>query len=281
MSFDDYVTRYFPVDAEVSSAFDRLPDKLNEHGYDPWGFQPNIAKHLYSAIGRPLYNYFRPTVTGLQNLPPGRCLLIGNHSGQLPLDGMVVAVACLLHGEPPRMVRAMAERYFPRVPFLNEMFARGGVVVGDPINCRNLLEAGNAILVFPEGARGCGKPIQQRYQLTRFGRGFMRLALQTDTPVVPFSVIGAEESIPSVANFKPLAQMLGAPYVPIPLHLPLLGPLSYLPLPTKFYLDFGAPMTFSGLYDDEDELIDEKVAVVRDRIQAMIDEGLTRRPSIF
>jgi len=270
-----------PVDPEVASAFDRIPDTLNEEGYDPWGFQPGIAKHLYSSIGLPLYNYFHPTVTGLENLPEGRCLLIGNHSGQLPLDGMVVAVSILLHGEPPRMVRAMAERYFPTVPFLNEIFARGGVVVGDPINCRNLLEAGNAILVFPEGARGCGKPIQQKYQLTHFGRGFMRLALQTDTPIIPFSVIGAEESIPSVADFKPLAKLLGAPYFPIPMHLPLLGPLAYVPLPTKFHIHFGEPMTFTGMYDDEDEVIDDKVVVVKDRIQAMINEGLAQRESIF
>lgn len=281
MAFDDRVKKLFPVDPEVASAFDRLPNKLNEEGYDPWGFEPQIAKHLYSAIGRPLYNYFRPTVKGLENLPEGRCLLIGNHSGQLPLDGIVVAVACLLHAEPPRMVRAMAERYFPTVPFLNELFARGGVAVGDPINCKNLLEADNAILVFPEGARGCGKPIQERYKLTRFGRGFMRLALQTNTPIVPFSVVGAEESIPSVANFKPLAKLLGAPYIPIPIHLPLLGPLAYLPLPTKFYLDFGEPMNFTGNYDDEDELIDEKVAVVTSRIQAMINDGVAARPSIF
>ena len=281
MAFDDYVRRFMPVDPEVASAFDRLPNELNEHGYDPWGFQPEVAKHLYSAIGRPLYNYFRPTVSGLENLPEGRCLLIGNHSGQLPLDGMVVAVACLLHADPPRMVRAMAERYFPTVPFLNEMFARGGVVVGDPINCRNLLEAENAILVFPEGARGCGKPIQQRYQLTHFGRGFMRLALQTSTPIIPFSVIGAEESIPSVANFKPLAQLLGAPYFPLPMHLPLLGPLAYVPLPTKFTITFGEPMLFQGRYDDEDEVIDDKVIEVKARIQTMINDGLARRDSIF
>src|SRR6185436_6173284 len=114
-------------------------------------------------------------------------------------------------------------------------FSRGGVVVGDPINCRNLLEDDNAILVFPEGARGSGKPFSQRYRLVDFGRGFIRLALQTGTPIVPIAVVGSEESIPSAVNAKPIAKLIGAPYFPVPYLLPILGPLSYLPLPTRFY----------------------------------------------
>src|SRR5690606_24019846 len=142
-------------------------------------------------------------------------LIVPNHSGQLPLDGLVIAVACLLKLDPPRLVRAMAERWFPTLPWVNVAFSRSGVVVGDPINCRNLLEADNAILVFPEGARGSGKTWGRRYQLERFGRGFVRLALQTNTPIVPVGVVGAEESIISVANARPLAKLLGFPYLPI------------------------------------------------------------------
>ncbi len=154
-------------------------------------------------------------------------------------------------------------------------------MVGDPINCRNLLEADNAILVFPEGARGCGKVWSKRYQLERFGRGFMRLALQTNTPIVPIAVVGAEESIPSMFDAKPLARLLGAPYFPVPPHLPLVGLAAYLPLPTKFHIHFGKPMVFDGPFDDEDDAIQEKVEVVRSTVQRMLDEGVANRESIF
>lgn len=280
MGFDDAI-RLLPVDPDVDAAFDRIPYELTELGYDAWGFHRDVARHAYT-FGKFMLNYFRTEVRGAENIPDeGRALLIANHSGQLPYDGMTVAAASLLHGDPPRLVRAMVERWVPRLPYVSELFARCGAVVGDPINCRNLLEADNAILVFPEGARGCGKTIQHKYQLVRFGRGFMRLALQTNTPIVPVSVIGAEESIPSIYNFKGLADLLGAPYVPIPLTLPLLGPLAYMPLPTRFEITFGEPMVFDGDFDDEDDVIQEKVDVVRNRVQQMVDEGVARRSSIF
>lgn len=279
MGTDDRL-RILPVDAEVEAAFAKIPNELNAEGYDRWGFHPETAKHLYS-LAKNVYRYFRPTIYGIENLPPGRVLIIANHSGQLPFDGLVIAEACLLKASPPRIVRPMAERWFPTLPFVNEVFQRSGVVVGDPINCRNLLEHDNAILVFPEGAKGCGKTWKHRYQLVRFGRGFMRLALQTGTPIVPVAVVGAEESIPSVWDLKPLANLLNTPYIPVPMHLPLLGPLAYLPLPTRFHIHFGEPLSFDGAYDDEDEIIDAKVAVVKDTIQGMVDRGVAQRESIF
>jgi 1-acyl-sn-glycerol-3-phosphate acyltransferase len=263
---------------EMVAAIDAVPTGVT--GYDPWGFNPEQSKTLYS-LAYWIYRYFRPLIRGIENLPPGRVLIVPNHSGQLPFDGLVVAVACLLHARPPRLVRAMAERWFPTLPFVNLAFARSGVVTGDPINCRNLLAAGNAILVFPEGATGCGKVWSQRYRLTRFGRGFMRLALQTETPIVPVSVVGAEESIISLYDLRPLARLLRAPYVPVPALLPLLGPAAYLPLPTRFHVDFGEPLRFSGPFDDEDEAIDAKVDVVMTRVQSMIDQALARRRSVF
>ena len=283
MALLDRLTTALPsllVDPEVAAAFDQIPNELNELGYDPWGFHPEYARKAYS-IARWVYRYFRPTIHGIENMPAGRVLLIANHSGQLPFDGMVIAMATLLKGDPPRVVRPMAERWFPTLPFVSELFMRSGVTVGDPINCRNLLEADNGILVFPEGARGSGNTFQNRYKLVRFGRGFMRLALQTGTPVVPIGVVGAEESIPSIYNAKGLAKLLATPYFPVPLHAPLLGPLAWLPLPTRFHVYFGEPLHFEGAFDDEDEVIEEKVEVVRDAIVGLLERGLAERQSIF
>lgn len=269
-----------PIDPAVARAFDSLTLDVGELGFDQWGFHAETAKALYS-IAKPIASYFRPVVEGLENIPAGRVLIVPNHSGQLPFDGLVIAVACLLNAQPARLVRPMAERWFPTLPFVSQAFSRAGVVVGDPLNCKNLLEHDNAILVFPEGARGSGKPWARRYRLEAFGRGFMRLALQTNTPIVPVSVVGAEESIPSATNLLGLAKRVGMPYLPVPFLLPLLGPLAYLPLPTRFYVDFGQPLRFEGPYDDEDDVIQSKVDVVQGTVQAMIEARLARRPSVF
>ncbi len=268
------------IDPEVDRAIDSLPNRLNEFGYDPWGLSPRHAK-VYFSLAKLIYRYFRPEVQGVENVPAGRVLIVANHGGQLPYDGLVVAVACLLLARPPRLVRSMAERWVSTLPVINETFARSGVVLGDPINCRNILLDDQAILVFPEGARGSGKVWKDRYKLRRFGRGFMRLALQTQAPIVPVSVVGSEESIISVYDWQGLARLLKAPYLPVSPLLPLLGPLAYAPLPVKFRLAFGEPMRFEGPFDDEDSAIDRKVDEVQGRLQHMIDAGLAARKSVF
>lgn len=263
---------------KLEEAIDELSDQVPDP--DPWGFNPEDTR-AFAQFASLVYKYFRPQVTGIENVPAGRVLIVPNHSGQLPFDALVVGTACLLEAKPSRMCRAMVERWVPTLPFVNVLFSRAGAVVGDPINCRNLLEQDNAILVFPEGAKGSGKTWWKRYKLERFGRGFMRLALQTNTPIVPVSVVGAEESIVSLHDARALAKVFGMPYFPVPALLPLLGPLSMMPLPTKFYVDFGEPMVFEGPFDDEDEIIDHKVEEVRSRVQEMIDARLDVRDSVF
>jgi 1-acyl-sn-glycerol-3-phosphate acyltransferase len=269
-----------PVDPEVDAALAQIPNRTNELGYDPWGLSLEESRHSYT-IAKKVYDYFKPEVTGIENVPEGRVLIVPNHSGQLPMDGLIVQVAALLHARPPRLLRPMVERWVPKLPFVNEAFSRAGVVLGDPVNCRNLLCDDQAILVFPEGVRGSGKPWPKRYQLQYMGRGFMRLALETRTPIVPCAVIGGEESILSLGDWKGLARLLGFPYFPVHPLLPILGPLAYVPMPVKFYLHFGAPMHFEGPFDDEDAVIDAKVSVVKDRLQSMIKEGVATRPKVF
>jgi 1-acyl-sn-glycerol-3-phosphate acyltransferase len=261
------------IDPDVARAIDSLPNKVNELGFDAWGFHKDRAKLWYSVGKRILMPYFRPQVSGLENLPPGRMLIVPNHSGQLPIDGMIIALVCLMQAEPPRLVRAMVERWFPRLPFINELFSRCGAVLGDPINCRNLLQDDQVIVVFPEGAKGSGKPWRERYTLKPFGRGFMRLALQTQTPIVPCAVIGGEESIISLHDWKTAARLLKMPYFPIP--------VTPFPLPVQFHVHFGEAMHFSGRYDDEDSVIDEKVRQVEDVVKFLIEKGRAERTSVF
>lgn len=211
--------------------------------------------------------------TGIGNVPAGRVLLISNHAGQVAIDGVMIATACLLEAEPPRLPRAMGEYWLPTLPFVNVLMVRTGSVVGTPRNCVDLLERGEAVLAFPEGVRGMNKSFTERYRLMRFGHGFMRLALQTDTPIVPIAVVGSEEQMPSLGDFRPLARLLGMPAFPLV--------LTPLPLPVRYHVRFGEPMRFTGSHADEDAIVGEKVRQVKSRIRAMLDEGLRARRGIF
>jgi 1-acyl-sn-glycerol-3-phosphate acyltransferase len=204
-------------------------------------------------------------------------MLVGNHSGQLPFDAMAIATAMLLGASPPRMARAMIERFVPSLPFVSYLFARWGQIVGSPENCTRLLEDEECILVFPEGAKGISKPFTKRYQLQEFGLGFMRLALATDTPVVPVAVVGAEEQAPAF-NVRPLARLFGTPAFPL-MPFPPFFPL--LPLPSRYSIYFGEPQRFAGHPDDDDEQIEQLVKHVRLSVESMLRLGLKNRRSVF
>ena len=106
-----------------------------------------------------------------------------------------------------------------------------------------MLRGGELVGVWPEGFKGIGKPYSERYKLQRFGRGgFVSAALRTGVPIVPLSVVGAEEIYPLVGNVPSLARLLGIPYIPITPFFPALGPLGLVPLPSKWILEFGEPI---------------------------------------
>jgi 1-acyl-sn-glycerol-3-phosphate acyltransferase len=247
----------------------------NEYGVDPFGFNLDYSLSALAPFFWLYRHYHRVETYGIEKVPPGRVLLIANHSGQLPMDGAMIGVALLLEGDPPRAIRSMVEKWVPALPYVSTFMARVGQIVGTPENCRRLLEADEAILVFPEGARGITKLWPQRYQLQEFGLGFMRLALETHTPIVPVAVVGAEEQAPALVDIKPLAKLLGFPAFPLTITgLPL-------PLPTKYRIYFGDPLRFTGRADDEDTELDKKVRTVKTSIQALLNQGLKERRGVF
>lgn len=259
----------------------QLPADVGELGVDPFGYDPKIVKYVATPVEWLYRHYFRVQAHGIENVPDGRVLLVANHSGQLPFDGMMIGTSLILERDPPRMVRSMVEKWSARLPFVSVFFARVGQIVGTPENCRRLLHREEAIMVFPEGARGISKTFDKRYQLERFGQGFMRLALETNTPIVPVAVVGAEEQAPSFANIEALAKILQMPAFPVTPTFPLLGPLGLMPLPSRYAIYFGEPMHFQGHGDEEDEVIYGYVSEVKARIEAMLEAGLKARTSIY
>ncbi len=266
---------------ELGERSDRIPADLNSYGYDPWGYNPEVLKRFLLPAAY-LYRYwFRCKVRGIENVPAGRAMVIGNHAGQIALDGLMVSAALVLEAEPPRLVRGMGEYWLGTLPFLSILLDRTGSSVGTPQTCADMLRRDECVMAFPEGVRGMNKLYADAYQLQEFGLGFMRLALETDTPIIPFAVVGSEEQAPSIANLEGLGRMLGMPAFPITLTWPWLGPLGMIPLPVRYHIEFGAPMRFQGDADDEDEVIEEKVEEVKATIQGMLRRGLAERRSIF
>lgn len=270
------------LESEIVDRLAKAPVQLNEYGYDPFGFNPEAAARSL-VLPLLLYRYwFRVEPHDIERVPAGRVLLIANHAGQMPYDGVMLSMAMLMEAEPPRVVRAMGEYFIWRMPFLSVLAARGGTMSGTPENCVTLLEREACVMAFPEGARGINKPFSQRYRLGRFGLGFLRLALETDTPIVPVGIVGSEEQQPGLANFQGAARALGLPSLPITATFPLLGPAGLLvALPVKYRIYFGEPLRFEGHPSDEDAVMQERVEVVRHAIGDLCARGLRERRGVF
>ena len=256
-------------------------EEVDEFGYDP----------VYETKVLPLFEmlyskYFRVEVHGADRVPSeGRCVLVANHSGTLPFDGMMLRLAVKHEHAQHRGVRWLAEDGIFHFPFLGAFANRLGAVRACPENAERLLDQGAHVAVFPEGMKGIGKLFKERYKLQRFGRGgFVKLCLRTRTPVVPVAIIGGEETHPMVARVEYLTRALGIPYFPVTPTFPLLGPLGLVPAPTKWKIFFGEPIDLDGYGAEsaEDEiLVGRLTEQVRSAIQAMLDHAVSQRRSVW
>jgi 1-acyl-sn-glycerol-3-phosphate acyltransferase len=270
------------LEREIDDRIRKAPLRLNEYGYDPFGFEPEQARRVFLGQALLYRHYFRVEVFGIERVPQGRVLLIANHAGQFAYDGAMLAMAMLFEAEPPRICRGMGEYFLWKVPWMGSTAARMGTMVGTPENCVTMLEADECVMVFPEGARGANKPFHKRYQLQRFGQGFMRLALQTQTPVVPVGIVGSEEQQPGFANLENVGRAVGLPSLPITISqpwFPIVG--SLFALPVKYRLHVGEPLYFEGDSNDEDSAIQARVDVVRHEMAALLEHGRRERSGIF
>ena len=257
---------------EVGERVKRLEVPFNRFGVDPYGISRSHLRRAYSVLAWFYRNYFDIHVDGVDNVPPrGRAMLIGNHSGGVALDAAMVITSQFLDMEPPRLAQGMAEKFIAQTPFFSEWTNRCGQFTGLPEHALKLLEDDRLLLVFPEGARGTAKLYKDRHSLVRFGTGFMRLALQTQTPIVPFAFVGGGEAIPTIHNSKLLGKLFGAPYVPITPYF------ATVPLPVRLHIVYGEAMQFEGKGDEDDEVIFGYVDQVKQSIADLIERGRSLR----
>jgi 1-acyl-sn-glycerol-3-phosphate acyltransferase len=272
-------------DERVAGAIAALRQRLTgDYEVDEFGFDKTLTDSVFLPMLRPLYrNWFRTEVSGAENVPvEGGALLVANHSGTIPLDAVMLAVG--VHEAAERYLRLLGADLLFRMPVFSELARKGGGTLACGPDAERLMRAGDLVGVFPEGFKGVGKPFTDRYKLQRFGRGgFVSAALRTGVPIIPVSIVGAEEAYPMLGNVKSIARLFGLPYFPITPTFPWLGPLGLVPLPSKWLIDFGKPIETSHLADDVDDplVVFNLADQVREAIQQSLYELLERRPEPF
>ncbi|MGW8380976.1 lysophospholipid acyltransferase family protein [Streptomyces sp. ODS28] len=258
-----------------------------DYEVDDFGYDRELTDQVLMSLLRPVYEkYFRVEVRGVENIPEdGGALIVANHSGTLPLDGLMMQVA--VHDNHPagRHLRLLGADLVFMLPVVNELARKAGHTLACAEDAERLLERGEVVGVMPEGFKGLGKPFADRYKLQRFGRGgFVSTALRAKAPIVPCSIVGAEEIYPMIGNARTVARLLGFPYFPVTPTFPWLGPLGAVPLPTKWTIQFGEPIPTDdyppGSADDP-MLMFNLTDQVRETIQHTLYKLLVKRRSVF
>ncbi len=258
-----------------------------EYAVDDFGFDAELTDNVLLPALRPLYDrWFRVETIGMHHVPDvGGALIVANHSGTIPLDALMASVA--LHDDHPaqRHLRTLGADLMFQIPMLGALARKQGSTLACSPDAERLMAAGELVGVWPEGFKGIGKPFRDRYKLQRFGRGgFVSAALRTGVPIIPCSIVGAEETYPKIGELAPLARLFGAPYFPVTPTFPLLGPLGLIPLPSKWYIEFGEPIRTEGLgatEADDPMVVFNLTDQVRETIQHTLYRLLSQRRNAF
>jgi 1-acyl-sn-glycerol-3-phosphate acyltransferase len=282
------VEEHVDWDTRVAGALAFLRRRITgDYKVDDFGFDPELTDRILLAPLRPLYKrWFRIETRGLENIPDtGGALLVANHSGTVAVDSMMTQLAIWDNHPEHRRLRMLGADFVFQLPIVSELARKGGHTLACAPDAERLLSSGELVGVWPEGFKGIGKPFSERYKLQRFGRGgFVAAALRTKTPIIPCSIVGAEEIYPIIGNAKLMARLLGAPYFPITPTFPWLGPLGLVPLPSKWIIEFGEPIRTDEFPEgaaDDPMLVFDLTDQVRETIQQTLYRLLVARRSVF
>ena len=255
-------------DPSVEARVRALELPFNEWGIDPYGIEASELTRFFSALQYFYRSYFDVSVAGIENVPAqGRTMIVGNHSGGVAIDAGMVIASCFFEPATPRLAQGMVDKFLGKLPGASQVATRVGQFAGLPEHAERFLSDERLLMVFPEGARGTAKLAKDAHTLVRFGSGFVRLALKTQSPIVPVAFLGGGEASPTVANLSRLGKLLGVPYIPITPYL--------LPIPrrVRFQLLYGEPIHLEGTGNEDDQTIRSMVEGVRDRIASLLAQG--------
>ncbi|MEP7020096.1 MAG: lysophospholipid acyltransferase family protein [Pseudonocardiales bacterium] len=297
---DDAAAPAVTAGTEVPAVERRIADGLaflrrrlaGDYQVDDFGFDPDLTENVVIPLLKPLYDlWFRVEVNGVENIPAdGGALLVANHAGGLwALDSAMTAVAVHEHtadeDRSGRYLRMLGADLLFTAPGIGPLARKSGATLACNPDAERLLSSGELVGVWPEGFKGIGKPFRDRYQLQRFGRGgFVHAALKSGVPIIPVSIVGSEEIHPVLANVKILARLLNLPYFPLTPSFPWLGPLGLVPLPSKWYIEFGEPIhteSYGAKAAEDPVVLFDITDRVRETIQSTLYRLLVQRRSVW
>jgi 1-acyl-sn-glycerol-3-phosphate acyltransferase len=264
------------------------PETGSERALDDWGRSERVLELMDPLLNLYYRYWFRVETEGIENVPAdGGALLASNHSGALPPDAPMIMQAIRNEAPRPRPLYMLGEHWFKGYPGIGMLANKIGLVPAHPQNAQRLLrDEGRLAIVFPEGQKGSGKVLWQRYRLRRFGRGgFVRTALRAGVPIVPIALVGGEEAMPIFAHLRFAQRLTGLIYFPVNHAFPHFGlAAGAMYLPAKFKIHFLEPVDLSGY---PPETVDDAAEVqtiaegIRSRIQAELDTMLAARKSVW
>lgn len=266
--------------SSLTKFYEQYGDEIDEFGFNP------ITVRQWQPIFQFLFEeYFNVETLDIENVPnSGRAVLVGNHSGGLPIDAYMTCLGVMLRHPSPRRIRFLAHEFL-RSNKVSKALIRGfGGVPATYATATKLLNNEELVFFYPEGAKGTGKPFSMRYRLCDFDPGFVKAAIETASPIIPVTTIGADEIYPLLGNWREFAKIMGTPYWPVTLTFPWL-PLttSCIPLPVKFFMKFGNPIYLD--YPPEratDRLLRARIAnEIQHEVQRELNKLLRARKSIF
>lgn len=260
--------------SQRDEAYKKLQERYKDYS-DPWGFNLGAVKIAMTAM-LPFYrNYFKVRVFGIENVEDKPYMIVSNHTGQVPIDAMLITMAFAYEFEKPRVVHSMIERFMSALPFVGDFVAQTGAILGDRDNCKWLLKRDESILVFPEGVRGINKGTKDFYKLQPFSSGFYRIAMQSNTEILPISVVGAEEMFPIVFQAPKLGKKLGLPNLPLPLNL------VPLPSPIDIYIGKPIPVHSELSVDATEKELRPHIYNIEKQVKRNLSKGLDDRREFF
>jgi len=250
---------------------DFLPGLEPERHVTDWGRSELVEGLVDRTVYDFLYHHwFRVEVEGIENIPAeGGALLVSNHAGALPPDGMMIAKAIREELSRPRPLHIMVQSAAKGLPGIGMLIAKVGGVPAHPANVHRLLfDEKQLVLVFPEGREGTAKTLKDRYRLRRFGRGeFVEAAMRARAPIIPLAVLGAEEANPIFAHLSLLRGLTRLPRIPITPTLP------FLYLPAKLRIRFLEPVATDDL-GEEPWSDPARAQMLAGDVRALIQENL-------
>ncbi|MCZ4079266.1 lysophospholipid acyltransferase family protein [Rhodococcus sp. H36-A4] len=288
-----------PVSVPIDAIREKLVDQIagtaeflrrrlaGDYQIDEFGYDPHFADAVWLPLLRPLFDkWFRVEVKGIENIPnDGGALVVANHAGVIPIDALMTSVAVRDHHPAHRPLRMLAADMAFEMPGVGSIARKAGHTLACNPDAERLLRMGEVAAVFPEGFKGIGKPFSERYKLQRFGRGgFVSAALRTGAPIIPCSIVGSEEIYPKIGDLTTLARLMGMPYFPVTPLFPHFGPLGLIPLPSKWYIEFGKPIytdSYEAQASDDPMVLFELTDHVRETIQHTLYRLLAKRRNVF